>query len=132
MTLVFYLHSCWNIVCYTSDLRVISFTNIADAHSKNNQWIDYLTSADNRHALPLFTSLLNVTCAYDPIGYGVPYNHLMFNDSREALVEVALQLLCVSLETSGIDTGNADEQVEVCWLVNFCSKRFWIIGFSFI
>lgn len=51
-----------------------------------------------RHALPLFTSLLNVVCAYDPVGYGVPYNHLMFNDSREPLVEVALQVLCVTLE----------------------------------
>ncbi|KAJ8317846.1 hypothetical protein KUTeg_002937 [Tegillarca granosa] len=50
------------------------------------------------HALPLFTSLLNVVCAYDPVGYGVPYNHLMFSDSREAVVEGALQVLCVTLE----------------------------------
>ena len=51
-----------------------------------------------RHALPLFTSLLNIVCSYDPVGYGVPYNHLMFLDSREPLVEVALQVLCVTLE----------------------------------
>lgn len=51
-----------------------------------------------RHALPLFTSLLNVVCAYDPVGYGVPFNHLLFTDSREPLVEVALQLLIVSLD----------------------------------
>lgn len=51
-----------------------------------------------RHALPLFTSLLNIVCSYDPVGYGVPYNHLMFTDSREPLVEVALQVLCVTLE----------------------------------
>ena len=25
-----------------------------------------------RHALPLFTSLLNTVCAYDPVGYGIP------------------------------------------------------------
>ena len=37
-------------------------------------------------------------CAYDPVGYGLPYNHLMFTDSRESLVESALQVLCVTLE----------------------------------
>lgn len=31
----------------------------------NNKWIQYFTSAENRHALPLFTSLLNTVCAYD-------------------------------------------------------------------
>ena len=42
--------------------------------------------------------MLNIVCAYDPVGYGVPYNHLMFTDSREAIVEGALQVLCVTLE----------------------------------
>lgn len=51
-----------------------------------------------RHALPLFTSLLNVVCAYDPVGYGIPYNHLLFSDQRERLVEMAMQILVVTLE----------------------------------
>ena len=72
----------------------------ADAHCQPNHWIAYFTSTENRHALPIFTSLLNITCAYDPIGYGLPYNHLMFADSREPLVEVALQVLCVSLDNN--------------------------------
>ncbi|XP_077979763.1 protein HID1-like isoform X1 [Glandiceps talaboti] len=71
---------------------------VADAHTHPNPWISYFCSSENRHALPLFTSLLNVVCAYDPIGYGVPYNHLMFNDFREPLVEVAAQLLVVTLD----------------------------------
>lgn len=71
---------------------------IADAHNTPNQWIHFFTSTENRHALPLFTSLLNVVCAYDPVGYGLPYNHLMFTDSRESLVESALQVLCVTME----------------------------------
>ena len=70
----------------------------ADAHTQPNQWITYFTSTENRHALPIFTSLLNIVCAYDPVGYGVPYNHLMFSDHREPLVEVALQVLCVTLD----------------------------------
>jgi hypothetical protein len=56
-----------------------------------NRWVQYFTSCDNRHALPLFTSLLNIVCGYDPSGI-LPYNHLLFNDSREELVEVALQV----------------------------------------
>lgn len=54
-----------------------------------------------RHALPLFTSLLNVVCAYDPVGYGIPYNHLLFSDYREQLVEQAVQILIVTLEHDG-------------------------------
>ena len=67
----------------------------ADAQGQPNQWIAFFTSTENRHALPLFTSLLNIVCAYDPVGYGVPYNHLMFNDAREPLVEIALQVRIV-------------------------------------
>ncbi|XP_014788685.1 protein HID1 [Octopus bimaculoides] len=79
---------------------------IADAHNQPNQWIQYFTSTENRHALPLFTSMLNVVCAYDPVGYGVPYNHLMFTDSREPLVEMALQVLCVTLENDSDSNRN--------------------------
>lgn len=57
-----------------------------------------------RHALPLFTSLLNVVCAYDPVGFGIPYNHLLFSDHREQLVEQAVQILIVTLEH---DAGSA-------------------------
>ncbi|XP_030375180.1 protein HID1 [Scaptodrosophila lebanonensis] len=63
-----------------------------------NKWIAYFTSADNRHALPLFTSFLNTVCGYDPVGFGVPYNHLIFADTTEALVEACLQLLIVTLD----------------------------------
>lgn len=64
-----------------------------------NKWIQFFTSAENRHALPLFTSLLNTVCSYDPAGiFGVPYNHLLFQDFQEPLVEVCLQLLIVTLD----------------------------------
>ena len=77
-----------------------------------NQWINYLTSSDNRHALPLFTSLLNIVCAYNPVGLGLPYNHLLWSDTREPLTEVALQLLIVTLDH---ETTKASKAVdEVC------------------
>ncbi|XP_031429374.1 protein HID1 isoform X1 [Clupea harengus] len=67
-----------------------------------NPWVTFFCSTENRHALPLFTSLLNVVCAYDPVGYGIPYNHLMFADYREALVEQALQILITTLDHEGV------------------------------
>uniref|UniRef100_A0A668AN43 HID1 domain containing n=1 Tax=Myripristis murdjan TaxID=586833 RepID=A0A668AN43_9TELE len=66
-----------------------------------NPWVTFFCSTENRHALPLFTSLLNVVCAYDPVGYGIPYNHLLFADYREQLVEQAVQILIVALEHEG-------------------------------
>lgn len=63
-----------------------------------NKWIHHFTSSNNRHALPLFTSLINTVCAYDPVGLGVPYNHLLFTDTMEPLVEVCLQVLIVTLD----------------------------------
>lgn len=54
----------------------------------------------------MFTSLLNTVCAYDPVGMGVPYNHLLFTDTMEPLVEVCLQILIVTLDH---DTSMAEE-----------------------
>ena len=84
-----------------------------DGAGSLNRWISVFTSADNRHALPLFTSLLNIVCGYDPVGFGVPYNHLLFSDSRESLVEVALQILITTLDHD-ITAASADlEEVSV-------------------
>lgn len=73
-----------------------------------------------RHALPLFTSLLNTVCAYDPVGYGIPYNHLLFSDHREPLAEEAAQVLIVSLDqdgatptVDGATTGTALDDADV-------------------
>lgn len=78
-------------------IRVI-IQYIADHCEFTNHWIVYFTSTENRHALPMFTSLLNTVCAYDPVGIGVPYNHLLFTDTIEPLVEVCLQILIVTLD----------------------------------
>ena len=43
--------------------------------------------------------MINIVFSYDPIGY-LPYNYLLFTDTRESLVEVAAQLLCVTLDNS--------------------------------
>ncbi|XP_026285011.1 protein HID1 isoform X2 [Frankliniella occidentalis] len=100
-----------------------------------NRWIQHLTSADNRHALPLFTSLLNSVCAYDPVGMGVPYNHLLFSDSMEPLVDVALQILIVTLDhdTSGV-LRESDEQplVPDNLFINYLSRIHRDEDFQFV
>ncbi|KAG8008858.1 Protein HID1, partial [Nibea albiflora] len=78
-----------------------------------NPWVSFFCSTENRHALPLFTSLLNVVCAYDPVGYGIPYNHLLFSDHREQLVEQAVQILIVTLEhDTGLVAGTALQALD--------------------
>lgn len=84
-----------------------------DISQNPNKWILYLTSAENRHALPMFTSLLNTVCAYDPVGLGVPYNHLLFSDSLEPLVEAALQILIVTLDHDTSASTNESEEVNL-------------------
>lgn len=63
----------------------------------------------------MFTSLLNTVSAYDPVGLGVPYNHLIFNDSLEPLVEAALQILIVTLDhDTSSSTPAKSEDVSHC------------------
>ncbi|XP_026207952.1 protein HID1b isoform X3 [Anabas testudineus] len=111
-----------------------------------NPWVTFFCSAENRHALPLFTSLLNVVCAYDPVGYGIPYNHLLFSDHREQLVEQALQILIVTLEHDGgsaasaalqaLNTSAAEEEQEPAGpdnlFVNYLSRIHREEDLSFI
>ncbi|VUZ41805.1 unnamed protein product [Hymenolepis diminuta] len=89
------------LVCFSETMYLTQ----SEARSEVNKWIAFFSGPENRHVLPLFTSLLNVVCAYNPSSSSLPYNHLMFTDSREPLVEVALQVLCVTLEA---DTHNLD------------------------
>ncbi|KAF5279580.1 hypothetical protein FQR65_LT15377 [Abscondita terminalis] len=109
----------------------------AEVSVNPNKWIMHLTSADNRHALPMFTSLLNTVCAYDPVGLGVPYNHLLFSDSLEPLVEAALQILIVTLDhdtsSSSINTSDSEENPTPDNLfINYLSRIHRDEDFHFI
>ncbi|XP_028136064.1 protein HID1 [Diabrotica virgifera virgifera] len=107
----------------------------ADITENPNKWILYLTSAENRHALPMFTSLLNTVCAYDPVGLGVPYNHLIFNDSLEPLVEAALQILIVTLDhdtSSSTPAESEDVSVPDNLFINYLSRIHRDEDFNFI
>ncbi|KAK8763407.1 hypothetical protein V5799_033982 [Amblyomma americanum] len=124
------------LTCFSQTM----YLTAQEAHQQPNKWIHFFTSADNRHALPLFTSLLNVVCGYDPVGYGLPFNHLLFADHREPLVEVALQLLVVTLDhdfrpPQNNSAGNSGPESEA-WcenlFINYLSRVHREEDFSFI
>ncbi|XP_045448270.1 protein HID1 [Melitaea cinxia] len=104
------------------------------AATHHNKWIAYLTSSENRHALPLFTSLLNTVCSYDPVGLGLPYNHLLFADTLEPLVEVALQVLIVTLDhdTSNAVNEDSDERLPDNLFINYLSRIHRDEDFQFL
>ncbi|KAF0309028.1 Protein HID1 [Amphibalanus amphitrite] len=102
------------------------------AQAGPNRWVQFFTSAENRHALPLFTSLLNLVCAYDPVGMGLPYNHLLFNDKREALMETALQILIVTLDHDSTASRADDERSPDNLFINYLSRIHREEDFDFI
>ncbi|KAK9883006.1 hypothetical protein WA026_001219 [Henosepilachna vigintioctopunctata] len=100
-----------------------------------NKWIAHLTSSENRHALPMFTSLLNTMASYDPVGLGVPYNHLIFNDSLEPLVEACLQILIVTLDhdtSSSTSAEGEDTSIPDNLFINYLSRIHRDEDFHFI
>ncbi|KAF1747435.1 hypothetical protein GCK72_023897 [Caenorhabditis remanei] len=85
------------------------------------RWICHFTAVTNPHVLPIFTSLLNIVCAYDPVGYGLPYNYLLYNDSREPLVEIALQVLIVCLDKESQPKSD-DSGYQDNYFINYLSR----------
>ncbi|XP_014245507.1 protein HID1 [Cimex lectularius] len=101
-----------------------------DLQAAPNKWVQYLTSAENRHALPMFTSLLNTVCAYDPVGLGLPYNHLLFSDTSEPLVDAALQILIVTLDHDSSHSYNTNCPDNL--FINYLSRIHRDEDFGFV
>ncbi|KAI9321708.1 high-temperature-induced dauer-formation protein-domain-containing protein [Dichotomocladium elegans] len=67
--------------------------------SKEDQWLyQVVAKTERKVVLALLCSLLNTACKYNPLGWGVPYNHMMFTDIREQLVIMCLRVLLVILD----------------------------------
>ncbi|KAI9747794.1 MAG: hypothetical protein M1815_003902 [Lichina confinis] len=54
-----------------------------------------VTCPDKQIVLSVLCSLLNTTMKYNPASWRVPYDHVVFKDSRQVLVNYCLQLLMV-------------------------------------
>ncbi|KAF9365288.1 hypothetical protein BGX34_010594 [Mortierella sp. NVP85] len=64
-----------------------------------NRWIDIVvTGSDRQVILAVLCSLVNSALKYNPSGWGLPYNHVMFSDQRELLVMLCLQVIVVLLD----------------------------------
>lgn len=113
-------------------LLLICFSETIYDNSENRlRWIKHFTSAENRHVLPIFTSLINVVCAYCPVGYGLPYNYLLVTDTREPLVEASLQLLIVCLDSDSKPQSDEAEYADN-FFVNYLSRIHREEDFEFI
>eukprot|EP00127_Corallochytrium_limacisporum_P002610 Clim_evm46s134 gene=Clim_evmTU46s134 len=66
-------------------------------NARENRWLGYFASHNNRLALPFFLSLLNTVCSYDPVGYGLPYSY-MFVENRDPLISLCISTLNVLLD----------------------------------
>jgi hypothetical protein len=75
-----------------------------------NKWLDYFVSNEDRYSLLLFNSLWNVIVTYDPVGWGVPYNHVLFSDPLEDQMSKAAQLLSILLEYRSFELVESDTE----------------------
>jgi hypothetical protein len=84
------------LACVSETLYVTPFR----ARLLRNKWLEHLIATEGYYTQALFFSLVNVACSYDPVGWGIPYNHVMFGDDHEAVATVALQIVNIILSYS--------------------------------
>ncbi|KAL1922360.1 uncharacterized protein VTP21DRAFT_9899 [Calcarisporiella thermophila] len=84
--------------------------------SGENKWIHYAVAKTERKiVLSLLCSLLNTAVKYNPLGWGIPYNHVMFADQREHFVILCLQTLVALLDyrTPGLAVAVGETETTV-------------------
>lgn len=77
------------------------YTPAGVMRQEGNVWHSLLVSQTKPNlVMAILSSLINVVMHYDPVGMGVPYNYLMFADTKEALAEAALQTFLILIDYS--------------------------------
>jgi hypothetical protein len=75
--------------------------------SEQDNWIHFVVAKSERKVvLALLCSLLNTAAKYNPLGWGLPYNHVVFSDPREVLVVMCLRAALILLDYQS--PGHAD------------------------
>ncbi|KAG9288895.1 hypothetical protein G9A89_019517 [Geosiphon pyriformis] len=85
--------------------------------SKESKFLKFLVLKTEKNVvLALLCSLLNTAVKYNPAGWGVPYNYVVFTDPREILVTLCLQVLLVLLDyrapSCRINTGSDSNTIQ--------------------
>jgi len=85
----------------------------ADENQKHpSPWLLRFTGGQVCYTANLFGSLMSIVCTYDPVGWGIPYGSFFSSGTEEALVDVALQVLCVLIDFDSRE-GKADATATV-------------------
>ncbi|CAG8581716.1 6258_t:CDS:10 [Paraglomus occultum] len=80
--------------------------------TKENKFINHMVlKMERKIVLALLCSLLNTAIKYNPTGWGIPYNHMVFVDGREMLVTFCLQVLLVLQDYRSVEQ-RANANVE--------------------
>ncbi|KAI7907919.1 high-temperature-induced dauer-formation protein-domain-containing protein [Cokeromyces recurvatus] len=71
--------------------------------TKTDPWLNYMirpNRLERKVVLAFLCSMLNTACKFNPMGWttAVPYNHIVFTDSREQLVALCLRALLILLD----------------------------------
>ncbi|CAO3591862.1 unnamed protein product [Absidia cylindrospora] len=75
------------------------YTSPSNTLAKEDLWLNYVvTKTERKIILVLLCSFMNTACKYDPLGWGVPYNHIMVADPAEQLVATCLRVLLILLD----------------------------------
>lgn len=75
------------------------YTSPSHTLAKEDLWLNYVvTKTERKIILVLLCSFMNTACKYDPLGWGVPYNHIMVANPREQLVATCLRVLLIVLD----------------------------------
>ncbi len=70
-----------------------------------NRWINaVVTGSDRQATLAILCSLINSALKYNPSGWGLPYNHVVFSDHKELLVMLSLQTIVILLDYHVIES----------------------------
>ncbi|EAL63430.1 UPF0663 family protein [Dictyostelium discoideum AX4] len=75
-----------------------------------SKWLDWITHTQEYYTEALLFSLINTFATFDPIGWGIPYNHLMYSDDHEICSKLSIQILNVLLTYDPIE--NNDQQPQ--------------------
>lgn len=84
-----------------------------------------------------------MVCAYDPVGYGIPYNYLLSSDQREQLVVHVIQVLIIALEHEGVAraslggisasaaVGQHEVRITACFCFTMVTETTYIVFITY-
>eukprot|EP01121_Diplochlamys_sp_Union-15-3_P011971 TRINITY_DN3522_c0_g1_i1.p1 TRINITY_DN3522_c0_g1~~TRINITY_DN3522_c0_g1_i1.p1 ORF type:complete len:876 (-),score=148.76 TRINITY_DN3522_c0_g1_i1:16-2643(-) len=64
----------------------------------SNKFVDHIVCKECYYSQTLLSFLLNTVVQFDPVGWGLPYNYVIYSDIKEELLYKSLQSLSILLE----------------------------------